>query len=848
VSFLSLEDAIQAARLHIRTGRDIQEFFSFYQVPPDWQQEIRTAVEPVILIDETRSSETWVSRLSDEDWYYWNRLKIYLSDDKKWERKTVASIGNWSSNILQKIPDPRLARFRGQGLVIGYVQAGKTANYTALSARAADAGFRLIIVLSGIHNSLREQTQGRLDQELTGEVPPEKPTVGKPEYGKQWYRVTDIETDFDAGIGPEILQSSQPKLAVMKKICPILEKLDNWLTKADPEALSQTPVLIIDDEADQASVNTGGDRPLADNEDGYVYDIESEDQDTSPSRTNDLIRRILNKLPRVSYVGYTATPFANVLIDPHAVDAEVGRDLFPKDFVLQLPKPDSYTGTRELFGSSTAEGRDALRIVPGNEADVLRQKPNRRFEPFVTQSLEDAINDFLLAGAVRKVRGQVDDPNTMLVHTTHRTEGQGRIVKMLKDYTGGMLGEWKYTEGDASIKKKLLERWSSEYRAAVDENRLISETDLVEHLGDVIGALEVLELNSVAGDELDYESRPGRQIIAVGGNRLSRGLTLEGLTVSYFLRTSTMCDTLLQMGRWFGHRRGFEDLIRIYTTKGLTTWFAELAVIEEDLRDEIDRLNASGSTPEEIGVRIRSHSSLILTSRLKMKNGDKIKVGYSGDHPQTIVFPLDDIDALNSNVSLTRRLFQSTPFLRTRDGLMARGVSSEQILEFLTSYEYSPESRTISSGHLTNWIRDKNKSGYLKEWTVYIPHSSDARHHIDFAGERIGMPTRSRLPYSMSIGTLVDPRHEAADLPGGAEDYKRPTGTYDAVKMRKARPPENGLLIIYPIDPASEHHKKRVRLFEDEWDKPEAVIGFCLSFPFIDGDEGADYIVGRQWS
>jgi len=595
--------------MHLRTKKDLDSFFAFYEVDPAWRAEIRSAVQPVVLVDETGSDIKWVSRIRGEDWFYWDRLHDYMIAGKGWDESDVESISLWSLRILERMPDPLSPGFRSQGLVIGYVQAGKTANYTALSARAVDAGYRLILVMSGVHNSLRKQTQVRLDRELTGE---ESPGVEKPPHGRQWIRITDSARDFSDQIGPEILQGGQPKLAVVKKTVPTLKKLAAWFESADPVALSSTPILLIDDEADQASINTGGDRPLADREDEDEAFLEEDDDDTSPSKTNELIRRILKALPRVSYVGYTATPFANVLINPDVRDREVGRDLFPSDFVVQLPRPAGYTGTRELFGDFSGEGRDVLRFVTPEEAAALRTRGGGPFRPNVTASLKAAIRDFLIAGAVRMFRGQEHDPNTMLIHTTHLTPAQGLIVELVREYFQELQGLWRYEDRETGAYRQYLRNyWEEEYRHHLDDMSEEAFDALVPYIDSVMKSVKVLELNSVAGDELNYSEKKGGQIVAVGGNRLSRGLTLEGLTVSYFLRTSTMADTLLQMGRWFGHRRGFEDLIRIYTTHGLASWFAELAVIEEDLRDEIYRLNESGASPHDIGVKLRCHSSFV---------------------------------------------------------------------------------------------------------------------------------------------------------------------------------------------------------------------------------------------
>lgn len=289
-------------------------------------------------------------------WTNWSRHEAYLRSQPKWKSHQIASITEESLRIISKTTPIGRPEFQCRGLVVGYVQSGKTANFTAVAARAADIGYRLIIVLSGIHDSLRNQTQRRLDLELAG-------------VGVDWITLTDETTDFHEPAVADGFASTGTVLIVAKKITPILKRLNQWFGKLEGR-LADVPVLLIDDEADQASINTRGNRR------DPSIDMEiAPDDDTSPSLTNALIRDILRKIPRATYIAYTATPFANILIDPDASDNQVGEDLFPKDFVVQLPRPDGYTGTEELFGTS-AQGRDVLR--PVDPADVNALKPKQR--------------------------------------------------------------------------------------------------------------------------------------------------------------------------------------------------------------------------------------------------------------------------------------------------------------------------------------------------------------------------------------------------------------------------------------------------------------------------------------
>jgi hypothetical protein len=651
-----------------------------------------------------------------------------------------------------------------------------------------------------------------------------------------------------------MLQAEVPVLAVVKKYGSILESLIERLRNVGEESLRLLPMLVIDDEADQASVNTGNNRAAVD-DDLEPEELEALDEELAPSKINGLIRELLSLAPRSTYVGYTATPFANALIDPDGYDREVGETLFPRDFVLQLPRPDGYMGTAEVFGIDGGSGRDVLRFIPEDEAAMLRprQRELNRFNPEITPSLAHAVEDFILSGAVRLLRGQDCDPNTMLVHTSHRTEVQGLIAGFLGEHVVAVKSEWEYGTGEGGIRSRLRRRWEDDFSAGIDVELGTADNfeDLSQYLDLVINRLHVLELNSATTEELDYRKGVQLQVIAVGGNRLSRGLTLEGLTVSYFLRASGMGDTLLQMARWFGFRHGFEDLIRIHTTEDLAGWFMELSVVESDLRDELERMIQQDVSPYDQGVRIRSHSSMLLTSRLKMRHGTTIRVGYSGEHPQTIVFPLQDIGALTNNLDATRELIEAGNAVEQDSGILVRGIQLENVVGFINKFVFAEEMRAMDPRHLSTWLERRGQSGDLVDWTVYVDGRAGSPLGSLGLGEfTVGMVKRTKLAGTNSIGILIDPKHEAIDLEGGADQFRR-GNSYDAGAMRRARPRNQGLLMIYPISPDSRPDQRpgnRIPLFGQDDEKPECVIGFGLSLPFVEDDTATEYVVGNRWA
>ncbi|MBI2741581.1 MAG: Z1 domain-containing protein, partial [Rhodospirillales bacterium] len=313
--------------------------------------------------------------------------------------------------------------------------------------------------------------------------------------------------------------------------------------------------------------------------------------------------------------------------------------------------------------------------------------------------------------------------------------------------------------------------------------------------------MDVIELNSVTGENLEYAERPDRHIVAVGGNRLSRGLTLEGLTISYFLRTASMADTLLQMARWYGFRTGYEDLIRIWTTNGIAQWFTELALVEESLRDSLQALYRAGRRPSEMAIRLRAHSALLLTARNKSRMADTLAQSWSGEHPQTVILPLHDPARLQANRILADRLIAMCgPGHKLVGGHLFRDLPPEIICDFLRAYQPHPDTLAMRGDVIADWIMQRVAEGELGDWSVLLA-GAQGGNAVTVGGVETELITRRRMS-SESIGILIDPRHEGVDLPGGPDAYRRASGNYDTEAMRSGRPPTQGLLLVYPLDPA----------------------------------------------
>lgn len=720
------------------------------------------------------------------------------------------SVAEESLRIIGRTKPIDRLDFQCRGLVVGYVQSGKTANFTAVAARAADVGYRLIIVLSGIHDSLRNQTQKRLNKELV-------------EIGDNWTTLTTESEDFQEPAIANGFEGAGTVLVVAKKTVPILRRINKWIKDLEGH-LDAIPVLLIDDEADQASINTKGNRR------DLSIDDEPEVDNGDPSVTNSLIRDTLQRVPRATYIAYTATPFANILIDPDAIDRDVGADLFPKDFVVQLPRPEGYTGTEELFGV-TAVGRDVMRAVAENDVRVLKSKRKKKGAPLIVsndeslpQSLCDAVLMFVVIGAIRLLRGHIDMAHTMLVHVSHKQADQIRIGLAIEQQIKGWRDQERVIQG--SLREMLDSALTDLGKVDLPASRDIVLDEALINLS----RIQVVVLNSVTGEELDYDEKLGCQLIAIGGNRLSRGLTLEGLTVAYFLRTTSMADSLLQMARWYGFREGYDDLIRIWTTEGIAQWFVELALVEESLRDSITAMNRAGRRPDEMAIKMRSHSGLLLTSKNKSKMLEVSSRSWSGGNPQTILFPLRRPDALEHNATQTAALLTGHPPTEDRyGGRLAHDVPAVAIEDFLRSLIVHNDTLAFRSDLIADWISERVTVGELTTWTIFVANPTRDR-QVLLGNRSYGLVQRS-LTGGESIGILIDPRHEGVDLHGGPDSY-RSGQNYNARAMRQTRPSSHGLIIIYPLDPQPLQAQGRT------------VIGVALSLPKT-SDESQAFVVNR---
>jgi hypothetical protein len=783
-------------------------------VGPDIVEQIRERHEQqTIRIKELEEPHAVV--LGNRDTWYtgpqardkcWPAVADLLRKDGWPDEPAIRDLDDSSTRVVSLLNHPKEKTFSTRGLVVGYVQSGKTTNFTSVMAKAADRGYKLFIVLAGIHNGLRRQTQARLVQQLVEPNP------------SLWSQLTGIDKDFTPQENPASYFGKSNKthvLCVVKKNATVLRKLARWLEKA-ADYLKDCPALIIDDEADQATVAT--------------------------KSINPLILSIMSSLPRSAYVGYTASPFANLLIDPSA------EDLYPRDFVVNLPKPEGHFGTEVLFGRYALDGEDPeqvddgydmIRSVP--EEDVLCVRPETRadvegFEPVITDTLRRAVEYFWLVTAARRVRRAGNQHSTMLIHTSVNTAVHNSFRRPLKH----MLDQAAQSLTEARFLSRLRDLWDEETaRVPAEEfsEAKVPFDDLAPKLPEILRSCRIIMDNSSSEERLDYENGPV-VAIAVGGNTLSRGLTLEGLSVSYFVRAVSAYDTLLQMGRWFGFRNGYADLPRIWMTDELAEWFRHLATVETEMRRDINIYMTEAENPLTFAVRLRTHPALRVTAAAKMRDAVTAASAYGGKRVQTHYFHTNaewlrgNICAANDLVAASLSNAVRVEERPTEGRYIFRDVPYDVVTDFLAAYKFHEKSPENDADLISDYIQKRvTTADSLRRWNIAIVGNPAGEPYTFVPGVTVGRNTRARLvmtnpdPDFADIKTLMSRRDAAVDLSG---DTAKLTET-GITEERHVQLPDTGLLVLYPIDKTSTPSPaKKLRA---SLNAEEHVVGVGMVFP-----------------
>ncbi|WP_256644139.1 Z1 domain-containing protein [Stenotrophomonas sp. 9(2022)] len=718
------------------------------QIAKQIEREFEVVLGPSHTVKAPGHKPWLLGRAHQIDFRYWKRYRDYLISGGMSET-VVNAISGVTDSIVDLAGDPKIeGTWSRRGLVVGHVQSGKTANYLGVINKAADAGYKVVVLIAGVHNNLRSQTQERVDlgfvgrdsdQILSRQVNAKQVGVGNFNPAFTATAFTSRAHDFNRaradGWGNPLQNSSEPVILVIKKHPSILNNLIDWIrgTSASKGGLT-LPMLVIDDEADNASVDTSKDP-------------------NAPKKINSLIRDLLGLSTRNAYIGYTATPFANIFIDPDAEIASQGKDLFPREFVVGLEAPTNYVGPHSFFGGDSA----GLTVDLEGTDDWLppSHKISWRVEG-LHHSLVEAIDCFVLSKAIRVLRGQGSKHHSMLVNVSRFTGVQSEVARNIASHLievqSAIQNRFALPEASAlkdPFMRSLHATWNKFYVGA-DEDW----SSIQAQLHRAAAGMVVVEVNaSKSSGKLDYRAHAesGLNVIAVGGNSLSRGFTLEGLTISYFLRNTQMYDTLLQMGRWFGYRDGYMDLCRLFLTPEASDWYGFIAGATEELRDEIRRMELNGLTPMDFGLAVRSHpGTLLVTARNKMQNTEQIvrEISLSGKMVETSAIIATGL-ARKANVDAVEVLVgkiladgcEPLPYgSGARPSHLFSEVASERVLDFISSFGVHPGQLDMQRAPLIEYVRERGFS----EWDVILVSSSKPEAlKEDVHGLALGLQSRS---------------------------------------------------------------------------------------------------------
>ena len=894
------------------------------------------------------SSSSIVTHLVDHiEWYdnsvkreYWETYRDYLKRDKKYSIDGVNAIDHTTDLIMKNLEKPsRKGKWDARGLVVGSIQSGKTSNFIGLINKAVDAGYKMIVVLSGLHKNLRQQTQKRTDDGfLAYDTMAAK--LGTQVYLPLFKRRSNFSTrppiclttsalngDFrTTALEHSNVHVDHPTILVIKKNKTILQNVIRHFVSAPdvqyagvivdppfklrqryggtPPYITKSPILVIDDEVDNGSVDTGEQHF---NEQGIA------DPEYDPKTINRLIRQFLHIFEKKCYIGYTATPFANIFIHEHAETREHGPDLFPKNFIVDLPIPSNHSGIEKLFPKEVMDNHvvedqdmeeslffeivaDHTLLPDDRDCDLGWMPPihdknhypmYNTEEDLLPPSLKEAILSFFIISAVRNFRGYTSQHKSMLIHVSRFVNVQGhvfdQVTSLVQEYRDILNQE--NTPEYKNLISKMKNIWENKFMKHKDEteehypswNELM---DQPKSLRWVISetSKNIKRLNGQSNDELDYEDylnklKFGMHTIVIGGDKLSRGLTLEGLCVSYFLRSAKMpmYDTLMQMGRWFGYRQGYEDLCRLYTTKNVIEWFFHISVATDELRNLFRVMSLQGATPKEFGLRVRDHPTLQITSKTKMRHSRTEKTSFSGGHTETVTF-IRDKKQVKANFELMEEFLKKLGKPKERNGIKRNfgnsqfnwknscqwiNVDTAEIIDFLRRYKRFISERTYSTEMYARYIEKVNRHGELANFTVSLFGNGSSKIKKKIAGNHnvellLRHPVNTRDKKKISLRVITTEKDEAVDLledelkeyynsfenlkkTKNKEEDKKDIERMDRELIRFHRSERRGALNLYPIHGAITRAAynliKDKGKIDEENTTAHPLVGISLSLP-----------------
>ena len=697
------------------------------------KSEFSIKLDKGTLIEEKGHEKWFLSKKAQLDMKYWERYRTYLLADKGFSIQVVNTMDDVLDTLTDLLGDPsRDISYKRRGLIIGDVQSGKTSNYTGLICKGVDAGYKVVVLLTGTIEKLRQQTQQRIDEGFVGadseammKMREDGKIIGVGKYDSSIRPMvlTSTTDDFKAqnanNLGFDLKNINGPVIFVLKKNSTILKRLNKWLKtfNQNGEHPIDHSILVVDDEADNASINTKSDE--------------------FPTAINAQIRELLKMFTKSSYVGFTATPFANIFIDPDNFNEMVAEDLFPKDYIYSLNAPSNYIGARDIFDDN---GQAAHMLVEINDNENNFQSiaailplghKSSSIVSHLPYDLKTSIASFLLANTIEDLRGMQRNHRSMLVNVSRFTAIQDQVSDLINEYLK-----------DLQIACKLYCRMPSEIALKNEYILMIKNTfdkiysnvefdweTVQKELHNSCAGIIVQTINQKNGKNFSYENyKNGLRLIAVGGMSLSRGLTLEGLVISYFYRNSEMYDTLMQMGRWFGYRKGYDDLCKIWMSEKSISWYRHISQATDELREEIKRYEDTDLTPMDFGLRVRSDiTSLIVTARNKMKGAESREcvISLSGvcmETPEICSSSYANIKNLELVKLFVRdlrakgyELLSEVKRDTTKYGF--KDIPTQEILDFIEKIAVSPKNEQFNVPTIYKFIKGY-KGPELKKWDI----------------------------------------------------------------------------------------------------------------------------------
>lgn len=852
---------------------DWKEIVHLQKLAEEQTLEIEITKKQAMICDESEDNDVTVPTDRKSSWMlYKNHLLANGFKDS-----TVEEIEKSSLKILKRLSTDTKDISAIKGLVIGNVQSGKTANMAALMAMAADWGWNMFIVLSGTIENLRNQTQTRLLQDLNH--PGNLNWIGLEHLSRRsalGQRAQDLHFEDS---------SNQRYFTVCLKNASRLKNLIQWL-QSDSNKQRQMKILIIDDESDQASINTG--------------DVNSKERKT----INNLIVNLVNgknekgqdisaHYRAMNYIGYTATPYANVL------NEATEESLYPKNFITTLSVSPEYFGPQQIFGleGSEHEGLDIIRYISDNDLDTIKDIHDG-IKREIPKSLETALCWFLCGAACMRI-WNYKKPISMLIHTSQKQVHHDNVHDVIKQWLDNIdindLLEKCSRLWEDETNRFTFEDFKDQYPNYAREDEEINKYPNFESIASEITEIASYSTNIPLGEDgqLSYhtslhicvdncsnnrvtdegmyvrlaypESKelPDKApvFLVIGGSTLARGLTIEGLISTFFLRTVGQADTLMQMGRWFGYRKGYELLPRIWLTDKTIEQFKFLALLDDELRADIHELDTLNAEPRQYGPKVKNtpkYNFIKITAKNKMQSATTVELDFSGSFNQTIMFD-NDSEILKDNIAIVEEFIskldkpiESDELCNphTRNTMIWRNISYDLIDQMLQKYHFCSRGKVFNDiENVSKWIREMSKSGELGNWNVVISgkQQSDENKYWNLPYGAIGKVTRTQKANNrtdcINIGVLSEPKDLIVDidLEGKNDALKQKIKDFNGKDAKQLRV-QGGLastpqLIIYMIDKESKVKKSSKR--RKNLEAPEDIVGLCLNIP--GRKRGVDY-------